>query len=232
MFSFGVDGYIGVKQHDKNNDGDDDIYGLKTARPVAASCKETTDKGKQRLTEHLRQQGNALPGEDVVGFLGGRQSHDEDFGLGQNAVQLLKSVHLVIGRISRLLGPPHTPDDLGPQSLGPAGKVGADVTGTQNGNAAAADGPHAQALFPLPVFHDLLKLRHLPQHHQRHHEDVLGDGNTVGAGGVAQQHIRVRIDGLVRVGIHPGKAAAEPLEVGCRLQLLGRAHAVNNLVIC
>ena len=52
MFSFGVDGYIGVKQHDKNNDGDDDIYGLKTARPVAASCKETTDKGKQRLTEH------------------------------------------------------------------------------------------------------------------------------------------------------------------------------------
>ena len=162
---------------------------------------------------------------------GARQRHDEDLRFRQDAVQLFQRVHLVVGGVAGLFGAPHAPHHLGAQRLGAAGKVGADVAGAQHGDAAAADGAHAQPLFPLTRPHDLLKLRHLPQHHQRHHEDVLGNGDAVGAGGVGEHNVFAGINVLVHVGVHTGKAAAEPLEIGRRFQFIGRAQAVNDLVL-
>ena len=179
-----------------------------------------------------RQEGDALPGEDMRRLLGARQSHDQDLCFRQDAVQLIQRVHFVVGGVAGFLGATHAPHHLGAQCLGPAGEVGADVAGTQNGDAAAADGAHGQSFFPAALAHDLLKDRHLPQKHQCHHDDMLRYGDAIGSGGVGQQYIGMRINVVTGVGVHSREAAAQPTQVHGGLYILGGAQTVNDLIVC
>ena len=117
------------------------------------------------------------------------------------------------------------------QGLGPPGEIGADVPGPQHRDAAAVNGPHRQLRHPFPPPDDVLELRHPPQQHQRHHEDVLADGEAVGSGGVGQHHVGAGVQAVVGQLVHPGEAAAIPLQPRGPLQVSGLAPSVDDLIL-
>ena len=177
------------------------------------------------------QQGNALPAEDAHGVRHRRQSHHQDLRLRQHLVQLLLGQHPVIGGVRVPAAAGHAADVSRSQGLGPPGEIGADVPGSQHRDAAAVNGPHRQLRHPFPPPDDVLELRHPPQQHQRHHEDVLADGEAVGSGGVGQHHVGAGVQAVVGQLVHPGEAAAVPLQPRGPLQVLGIAPAVNDLIL-
>ena len=87
---------------------------------------------------------------------------------------------------------------------------------------AARNGTDGREEGPLPPEKGLLVLRHPPQQHQQHHEDMLGDRRAVGPGGVGQQAIRVGPDGVVQQVVHPGGGGAQPAQGSRARQQLRR----------
>ena len=177
------------------------------------------------------QQCNALPAEDAHGVRHRRQSHHQDLRLRQHLVQLLLGQHPVIGRVRVPAAAGHAADVPRSQGLGPPGEIGADVPGSQHRDAAAVNGPHRQLRHPFPPPDDVLELRHPPQQHQRYHEDVLADGEAVGSGGVGQHHVGIGVQAVVGQLVHPGEAAAVPLQPCGPLQVLGIAPAIEDLIV-
>ena len=138
-------------------------------------------------------------------------------GVGQYRVQVGDGHHPVIDPVRAAAGAVHTGDGGGAQGAELAGKGGTDVSGTQQGKVAAPDGAHGKLVGPAPALHYLGILRHPPHEHDRHHDQVLGDGDAVGAGGVGEQAVRIGEDAVIfAVGVRTGKGAAVPLERGRR----------------
>ena len=139
-------------------------------------------------------------------------------------------VHPVKGRVGGLLGAADAPDLLGAHGLGAAGKLRADVAGTQHRDGAANDGAHGHHRPPALGIGMAQIGVGVAQQHQRDHDEMLGDGDAVGTGGVAQDHLRRGVQGVSQIGVHAGKAAAEPLHAGEGLQVAGLGHPVHHLI--
>ena len=174
-----------------------------------------------------RQQGDALPGEDVLCLRGGGQRHHQDFCLRQHVVQpgdrqhLVKTLHAPAGAAEA--GDPggaHAPQTLG--------HVGADVAGAQDGKRIVPDGADGQLPGPAVGSDHRLVLRHPPQQHEGHHDHVFGNGDAVAAG-VGQKALGIGKDGgVLAVDVHPGEGAAVPPQGGGsgfqQLQIVGVEH--------
>ena len=162
---------------------------------------------------------------------GGGQRHHQNVRVRQQPVQLLVGVYRVKRRVCGPFRPPHAPNARGSHGLGPARKLRSDVPRAQHGDGTADDRPHGQHLAPA-LCRRVGAVRHLmPQQHQRHHDQMLRDGHAIRAGGIGQHHLRAGIQPLVQIGVHPGEAAAEPLQVHEILQLRGLGHPVDHLVL-
>ena len=161
----------------------------------------------------LRQQGEARRGEKPLRLTGGGQGQGQDIRIRQEGVQLVVGMDLVKGGVGGLFGAADTADGGSTHGLGAAGKLRADITGADDGDGAAHNGAHGE--HPAPAAGGLVGAvgRGVAQEHQRDHDHVLGDGDTVGAGGVGQHDLGRGIQAVVQISVHAGKAAAEPLEV-------------------
>ena len=116
--------------------------------------------------------------QDAHGARRGGQRHHQYVGVRQQAVQLIVGVHAVKGGVGGLLRPADAPYLPGAHGLGPAGKLRADVTGTQHGDGAADDGAHGYHRPPavgVSVAHIGVGVA---QQHQRDHDEMLGDGDA------------------------------------------------------
>ena len=69
------------------------------------------------------------------------------------------------------------------------------------------------------------------QQHQCDHDEVFGDGDAVGTGGVGQDHVGGRVEGVIQIGIHTGEVAAEPLQAGEGPEGGAIRHAIQHLVL-
>ena len=106
-------------------------------------------------------------------------------------------------------------DDLGgAHAPHPVRHVDTDVAGAQNGELVVPDGADGELVAPAPVPYDFLVLRHPPQQHQCHHDDVFGDGDAVDVG-VGEHAVGIGENGrILAVGVHTRKGAAVPLQSG------------------
>ena len=178
------------------------------------------------------QQRDALAREDAHGLRRGGQRHHKDIRFGQDAVQLRDGMDGGERRVGGSDRAAHAGDARGMEGLRAAGKLRADVARAEHGDARAMQrADTAGERFPAAVADDLGILHLAAQQHQADHDEMLGDGGAVGAGGVGEQAVGVLIDTLVAEMIHARPTGAVPFEAFRTFYDLARAMPVEDLTV-
>ena len=177
-----------------------------------------------------KQQPNPLPGQNPLCSGSGGKRHNQRVCFGKNPVQLLHGKDQIKGRVLCPPGAAHT-GDASSQGLQPPRGLCPDVPGSQQRHMAARNRPDGRKIRPLPPGQGLLVLRHPPQQHQQHHDDVLGNSGPVGPRGVGQQAVRPGPDFLRQIFLHSRKITAKPAELVRFFQQAGSRMAKEDLIL-
>ena len=178
------------------------------------------------------QQRDALAREDAHGLRRGGQRHHEKIRFGQDAVQLRDGMDGGERRVGGSDRAAHAGDARGMEGLRAAGKLRADVARAEHSDARAMQrADTAGERFPAARADDLGILHLAAQQHQADHNEMLGDGGAVGAGGVGEPTVGILVQALVAEVVHTRPAAAIPLEAFRAADDLLRAVPVEDLTV-
>ena len=164
--------------------------------------------------------GNALCGNQIVGLGSAGKGQRQNVCPGKYGFNLFDFYHFIeVGGASAAAV--DTDNLCGAESPEALGKIAADVAGAADDDGGIVDRTDHQIAAELLCPHKLVVFRIPAQHHQCHHDHMLGNGDTVGTGAVGKNGVRRQNLGFDQ-GVNAGIVAGEPLQLGGGFHQVGR----------